>query len=78
MLPTQEDALALTEWVDFFISHDDNQEKIHRSCRKHEPLSLHDAVIFFVYNKLKVIIIVIIIIIIIIINIFKHREKYRK
>jgi len=46
--------LPLTEWVDFLISRDDNQGKLYSSCQKHESLSLHDVVIFFVCNNLKV------------------------
>ena len=50
----QEDAVTLTEWVDFFISRDEYQGKIHRSCQKHESSSPNNVVIFFVCNKLKV------------------------
>jgi hypothetical protein len=46
--------LPLIEWVDFLISRHNDQGKTHRSCQKHESLSLHNVVIFFVCNKLKV------------------------
>jgi hypothetical protein len=46
--------LPVTEWVDFLVSRDDEQGKIHRSCQKYESLSLHDVIIFFVCNKMKV------------------------